>query len=230
MGRKTPFQSKHEGEYGMKIARRNAADQVDCVQCQVCTFIGRESREGPGVKRKRTENKQLFHFPFRPELFRRHLEQQHTDDWIQYQALNQAGRASSFSNMKEIGGINAFLDKTKVSIEFAIKADIVEKHVCELFFHPVEDEEDEDEDVEPATKHKAMKLFMQQDDGTYLVSVMNPLRFWLRIDLHRWVCHLGRRRLLLPTIAIGPKLQSYPASMTAWLVSSFELLLASACR
>jgi hypothetical protein len=29
MGRKTPFQSKHEGEYGTKIASRNATGQVD---------------------------------------------------------------------------------------------------------------------------------------------------------------------------------------------------------
>jgi hypothetical protein len=27
-----------------------------------------------------------------------------------------------------------------------------------------------------------MKLFKQQDDGNYMVSVMNPLRFWLTID------------------------------------------------
>jgi hypothetical protein len=101
----------------------------------VCMFIGRESHKGPGVKRKRTENKQLFRFQFRPELFRRHLEQQHTNDWIRYQAMNQAERAS-FSNRKEIGGINAFHDKTKESIEFVIKADIVEKLIGELFFHP----------------------------------------------------------------------------------------------
>jgi hypothetical protein len=109
------------------------------------------------VKRKRTENKQLFRFLFRPELFRRHLEQQHTNDWIQYQALNQAERASFISNMKDIGGINAFLDKTKESIEFVIKAEIVEKLFGELFFHPEEDEEGED--VDPATKPKVMKLF-----------------------------------------------------------------------
>jgi hypothetical protein len=138
VGRKTPFQSKHEGEYGTKIASRNAAGQVNCVQCQFCTFIERESSECPDVKRKRTANKQLFRLPFRPELFRRHLEQ-HTNDWIQYQALNQAERASFFSNMKEIGGINAFLDKTKESIEFVIQADIFEKLIGELFFHPEED-------------------------------------------------------------------------------------------
>jgi hypothetical protein len=102
-----------------------------------------------------------------------HLEQQHTNDWIQFQALNQAERASFFSNMKDIGGINAFLNKTKESIKFVTQADIFEKLIGELFFHPEEDEEGED--VEPATKPKAMKLLKQQDDGNYLVSVMNPL-------------------------------------------------------
>jgi hypothetical protein len=82
--------------------------------------------------------------------------------------------------MKKIGGINAFLDKAKESIEFVIKADIVEKLIGERFFHPEED--GEDEDVEPATNPTSLKFFKQQDDGTYLVSVMNPLRFWLTID------------------------------------------------
>jgi hypothetical protein len=56
MGRKFPFQRKHEGEYGTNIASRNTAGQVDCIQCQFFTSIGRESPECPGVKRKRTEN------------------------------------------------------------------------------------------------------------------------------------------------------------------------------
>jgi hypothetical protein len=51
-------------------------------------------------------------------------------------------------------GINAFLDKTKESIEFVIKADIVEKLIGELFFHPKENEKDED--LVPATKPNEM--------------------------------------------------------------------------
>jgi hypothetical protein len=42
--------------------------------------------------------------------------------------------------------------------------------------------DEEAEDVGSATKPKAMKLFKRQEDGTYLVSVINPLRFWLTID------------------------------------------------
>jgi hypothetical protein len=61
-----------------------------------------------------------------------------------------------------------------------ITADIVEKLIGELFFHPEEGEKDGD--VEPETKPEAMKLFKQQDDGIYLVSVMKPLRFWLTTD------------------------------------------------
>jgi hypothetical protein len=37
-------------------------------------YIGRETREGLGVKRKRTNNVHKFRLPFRQELYRKHLE------------------------------------------------------------------------------------------------------------------------------------------------------------
>jgi len=51
--------------------------------------------------------------------------------------------------------------------------------VGDLFFHPEEDEKD---DVsKPITKANAMKLFKPQEDGSYLVTIKNFLRFDLAI-------------------------------------------------
>ncbi len=49
----------------------------------------------------------------------------------------------------------------------------------DLFFHPEEDEEDDAS--EPITKANAMKLFKPQEDGSYLVTIKNSLRFNLAI-------------------------------------------------
>jgi hypothetical protein len=57
---------------------------------------------------------------------------------------------------------------------------IVEVLIGELFFHP--EEVEDDEYSTPITKANAMKLFVKQDDGSYVVTIKNPLRFNLALD------------------------------------------------
>jgi hypothetical protein len=72
------------------------------------------------------------------------------------------------------------LDKDKDSLQFVIsRPTIVDDVVGDLFFHPEEDEEDYAS--EPITKANAMKLFKPQEDGSYLVTIKNFLRFNLAI-------------------------------------------------
>jgi hypothetical protein len=67
MTRRTPFGRGHELDYGLKIVeRRSDGNEVIAVQCQFCVFIGRETREVPGVKRKRTKNVHMLRLPFSP--------------------------------------------------------------------------------------------------------------------------------------------------------------------
>jgi hypothetical protein len=75
------------------------------------------------------------------------------------------------------------LENDKDSLQFVIlRPTIVDDVVGHLFFHPEEDEEDEKDDVsEPITKANAMKLFKPQEDGSYLVTIKNSLRFDLAI-------------------------------------------------
>jgi hypothetical protein len=195
MKRQTPFGRGHELEYGLKIVERDPDDKmVTAVQCQFCVFIGRETREGPGVKRKRTSNVHLFHMPFRPELYRKHLEQQHPNDWAEYKALTNEQKKSFFEE-KERSGINPYLENTKDSITFDISnVAIVDDIIGNMFFHSELD--DDGPDSEPISKANAMKLFCpifndEADENDtdehgvihkYVVKIKNPLRFWLAID------------------------------------------------
>jgi hypothetical protein len=88
---------------------------------------------------------------------------------------------AAFFKKKEVSGIHSFLDKDKDNLQFVIlRPTIVDDVVGDLFFHPEEDEEDDAS--EPITKANAMKLFKLQEDGSYLVTIKNSLRFNLAIQ------------------------------------------------
>jgi hypothetical protein len=197
---RTPFGRGHELEYGLQIVeRRSDGNEVIAVQCQFCVFIGRETREGPGVKRKRTNNVHMFRLPFCQELYRKHLESVHAQDWIAYKALCPEQKRAFFDE-KQRSGIHAYLDSTKEFITFDISnVAIVDELIGNLSFEP--ELYEDDEETEPISKANALKLFRpifdrdedDMEDGAandeadrfvrrYAVTITNPLRFWLSID------------------------------------------------
>ncbi|CAK9234486.1 unnamed protein product [Sphagnum troendelagicum] len=108
------------------------------------------------------------------------MQSQHIDEWAKYQTLSPTNKLAYF-NKKEATGINAFLDKDRDSLTFAIsQLAIVDDIVGNLFFNPKEDEEDDDS--ESVTKPNAMKLFKLQEDESYLVIIKNLLCFNLAIE------------------------------------------------
>jgi hypothetical protein len=104
-----PFGRGHELEYGLKfVERRSDGNEVIAVQCQFCIFIGRETRAGAGIKRKRTNNFHMFRLPFRQELYRKQLESVHAQDWLAYKALSPEQKRAFF-NGNQRSGIHAYL-------------------------------------------------------------------------------------------------------------------------
>ena len=84
-----PFKSVHLKEYGFVIvecAPQNA--EVESVSCSFCVNFGRE--EKPGAKCKATANVMHFKKPFRTDLYKCHLEDQHPEHWKQYQSTSDA--------------------------------------------------------------------------------------------------------------------------------------------
>jgi hypothetical protein len=178
-GRTTTFQSKHALEYALDATARDLQGAVETVQCLFCVHYGREAREGPHVKRRRTATVMLWTNPFRPEHYRQHHESQHPIAWCDYQSRTLSDRKTFFSTPKK-GSLHSFLDLSKDHIVFRIRGPIVEKLIADLFFHPENDEEDEDS--EPITKANALKLFQKENDGSYSVTIKNRLRFLLALD------------------------------------------------
>ncbi|KAH6591440.1 hypothetical protein BASA61_004951 [Batrachochytrium salamandrivorans] len=131
--RQTPFQEQHAVKYGLSPVKKSLDSSVEIVQCLFCVHIGRERREGTGVKRQRTNNTHLFRFLFRLEYYESHLKTQHTNDWELYQTLSHQDKIELF-NKKGRSGIHLHMDCDKDSLEFAIsRPAIVDRVVMGLF-------------------------------------------------------------------------------------------------
>jgi len=120
MPRSTHFQQAHIALFGMEPVERSIEGEIKTVQCRFCIQFGRERREGPAVKRARTQNTALFCFPFRLELFRKHLVGQHTEEWSRFQSLSSEGRESFFDASVAVSGIQRYLDIDSDSLHFVI--------------------------------------------------------------------------------------------------------------
>ncbi|PTQ35032.1 hypothetical protein MARPO_0074s0024, partial [Marchantia polymorpha] len=104
------------------------------IQCLICMQIGREKRDDLAIKRQRTKNVQFLQFPICPECYKSHMQSQHNDEWAKYHILFPANKRTYF-NKKEAIRINAFLDKDRDSLTFAIlQPTIVNDIVGNLFF------------------------------------------------------------------------------------------------
>jgi hypothetical protein len=107
-----------------------------------CVYYGRADREGEQVKRRRTENVKTWSVPFRPENYRTHHENQRPSEWVEHQKLSGTDTKAFFDKREK--GIQEFVGKSVEALKFTIRGPIVEVLIGELFFHPEEDEEEED--------------------------------------------------------------------------------------
>jgi len=51
MPRDTLFQPSHTTRYGMEPVERSIEGEIKTAQCRFCVYLGRERREGAGIKR-----------------------------------------------------------------------------------------------------------------------------------------------------------------------------------
>ena len=170
--------------YGLK-------KDVSCVQCEFCIYDGRSGGDDKSRKRAQTNHVQMFTPPYRPELYRKHLEGQHADQWLVYKDMTKALKKEYFATKKKAAYptlSSMFQPKSGGNnvLELTIARDIVDKLIGTLYFHPDDDVED-GEDA-PLSKANALKLFKlkENSDGSeassYSVTITNAVRFWLAID------------------------------------------------
>ncbi|BBN02960.1 hypothetical protein Mp_2g19640 [Marchantia polymorpha subsp. ruderalis] len=170
--RTTPFQEKHCIQFGLEIAGRDIKKLVICVQCRFCVHFG---RDGDDVGRKRARSNAICYFspPYRPELYRKHLENQHSSEWAEYCRLPPDEQRVYFDKSKNTT-MSSFCHSASDVLHFTIGKKTCEHNfvlttiaepivnlIEDLFFHP--DDDAADRDQESITKANAMKLFKRDE-------------------------------------------------------------------
>jgi len=187
--RTTPFQMAHEIEFGVRVCARSTNGEVDSVECRSCVFFGREvgAVSATTRKRKATERTKYWRGPFRKELFRAHMEQQHPTHWEKYRKSSRADKECYFEQHGG-GKIASYFEVEGEGLVVQVGEDVVENVIGGLFFRS-EEEEDEDGEVSSVeiSKEVALRVFKKEEESgprggaKYVVRIRNQKRFELVI-------------------------------------------------
>jgi len=153
------------------------------VTCVVCLFFKRLGRSGitknDGCKCNRTSNTKYWNPSFR-ENFAGHLTSQHPDDFAEYKALSNQEKKKFFDARKHVQeSMHRYLNSMQPVLTIPISKGIVKVIIGDIFFKLELDEDDEE--MELITKTNALKLFHQQDDGSYVAKVSNVILYNLTL-------------------------------------------------
>jgi hypothetical protein len=184
--------------YCLEITERDpGSSKVISACCKLCKYFGREEGDTASRKRARTQKLQHYSAPFRPANFVTHNKSQHEAHWQRYSEASAVERKSFFEDtISRANTLHAHLDLDGDVIKYRMASKTVEVVVGELMFRPEDeilaaelDGNDVDDLNEAALvlkvaklKRNAMKLFSEQEDGSYSVTIKNALRFRLAID------------------------------------------------
>ncbi|CAI5741065.1 unnamed protein product [Hyaloperonospora brassicae] len=202
--RTTPFQSKHCLEFGLEIVSRDKYGNPT-VQCNFCAFEGRDqvtvNEEGIRKSKSRDDTK-YFTKPFAPLNYQSHLNGQHKESWEAYQQCSTLAKMAYFKNkVQNANTLHIHMDLISDTIEYTIKALIVQTIIGELFFNTeaieAHSDDEAEEDVASAAFYRIAKLAKQKKHAillfkpaelavegaaSYTVNIKNPMRYHLVID------------------------------------------------
>jgi len=157
--RSSGYVKDNDVRYGLKVAHRDPkSSKVIGRQCRFCIAFGRE--EKVGSKRKAVTTVQGWSHPFRYDNIENHLCNQHSGQWVLYQALESSSERVSFFNDVPVAFKNSIkahfpslsLDAER-QIVYDIEKDIVDTIVGDMLFNPEDQDDsdaDHDADEEPA--------------------------------------------------------------------------------
>ena len=114
--------------------------------------------------------------PFHTDLFRKHLESQHSSQWREYQLLTRSDKKTFFDNKLEFKDtLKTFLQTdNSLPITFTIDSNIVEDIIGDMFFHP--------EDQGCLTQERVLNLFQKSNDDEYTVTFKKTAQFLNVVD------------------------------------------------
>ena len=112
--------------------------EVVFVSCSFNVNFGRE--EKPGAKCKATANVMHFKKPFRTDLYKCHLEDQHPEHWKQYQSTSDAFKKTYFQDRAPAvsfqNRITAHLPGIQVPIHHTVRKDSIVVIIREMYVKP----------------------------------------------------------------------------------------------
>jgi hypothetical protein len=188
------FQQKHLLEFGLEITQLEHNSIVTCVVYLFCKRFGRSgAMEDDGREHNRTSNTKYWNSPFRKENFAGHLTLQHPDDFVEYKALSNQEKKKFFDDRKCVQkSMHRYLNSMQTVLTIPISKGIVEVIIGDMFFKSELDKDDEE--MELITKTNALKLFHQQDDGSYVAKVSNAILY--NLTLQHTLVGLSFRQML----------------------------------
>jgi hypothetical protein len=157
--RSSGYVKDNDVRYGLKVAHRDPkSSKVIGLQCRFCIAFGRE--EKVGSKRKAATTVQGWSHPFCYDNIENHLCNQHSGQWVLYQALESSSERASFFNDVPVAfknSIKAHFPSSSLGAEqqivYDIEKDIVDTIVGDMLFNPEDQDDndaDHDADEEPA--------------------------------------------------------------------------------
>jgi len=155
---------------------------MTCVVYLFCKWLGRFGATKDDVReRNQTSNTKYWNPLFRKENFANHLTSQHPDDFAEYKVLSNQEKKKFFDSRKRIQeSMHRYLNSMQTVLTIPISKGIVEVIIGDMFFKPKLNEDDEE--MELITKTNALKLFHQQDDGSYVAKVSNAIFYNLTLQ------------------------------------------------
>ncbi|RHY21324.1 hypothetical protein DYB25_013183 [Aphanomyces astaci] len=181
MVRRTPYQKKWALKFGIEISELDPiTSQVTSCICLFCKFLGRSTVVYAGRKRKSTGNVQFWKYPFRAENIEKHMQTQHVDDYPGFLKMSatekrRSGRRRPLMSASVINGIIG---------------ELMFKKEDELSATDHEENDDVDDAVAQAeklsaraadSKRRAMELFVEQEDRSYVATIKTPMKLELSI-------------------------------------------------
>jgi len=200
MGRGTPYQKKWALKFGIAISELDPiTSQVTSCICLFCKFLGRSTVVSAVRKRKSTGNVQFWNYPFRSENIETHMQTQHVEDYHDFLQMSSDEKTAFWaSKTSRLQTLHSHWDLSSDTVTFNISASVINDIIGELMFNEEDDlaaaDQEEDDNVDDAvaqakklaaraaiSKRRAMELFVEQEDGSYVAKIKTPLKFELSI-------------------------------------------------
>lgn len=123
-------------------------------------------------KRQSTDKIKTWDSRYRAELFKSHLEDQHSSHWV---SLSAADKRSFFENKIQFKDtLHRSLGAAEPSIYFKIDINIMKELIGDMFFHP-----DNHDDI---IQERVLKLFTL-DNNEYIITIKHPAQFFYVLNL-----------------------------------------------